>query len=358
MSKTVKNFLNSREHMKNQMLDYLCIALGLMFYTIGWTCFLLPYKIVTGALTGLSAIVFYVTGIPIYQTYLTLNVVMLIAALKILGLRFLLKTIYAIVLLSTMLTLAQSWMTGADGQMIQILGAGNTFMALIIGTMFTGSGLAIVFLSNGSTGGTDIIAACINKYKDISLGNVLICVNFCIIGSCLFFSAFGATMQERLHTVVFGLFTLLTENVMLDYVFNSRRQSVQFLIFSKNYEKIASAIGSTTHHGVTILDGYGWFTNTPTKVLFVLARKRESQYIFRLIKYVDPHAFVSQSAVIGVFGNGFDEIKGNISEKMRKEMALGEENEKAAQKNHTEAPDAKEQKPTIKGEIPAAEEQV
>ena len=252
MSKTVKNF-NSREHMKNQMLDYLCIALGLMFYTIGWTCFLLPYKIVTGALTGLSAIVFYVTGIPIYQTYLTLNVVMLIAALKILGLRFLLKTIYAIVLLSTMLTLAQSWMTGADGQMIQILGAGNTFMALIIGTMFTGSGLAIVFLSNGSTGGTDIIAACINKYKDISLGNVLICVNFCIIGSCLFFSAFGATMQERLHTVVFGLFTLLTENVMLDYVFNSRRQSVQFLIFSKNYEKIASAIGSTTHHGVTIL---------------------------------------------------------------------------------------------------------
>ena len=256
MSKTVKNFLNSREHMKNQMLDYLCIALGLMFYTIGWTCFLLPYKIVTGALTGLSAIVFYVTGIPIYQTYLTLNVVMLIAALKILGLRFLLKTIYAIVLLSTMLTLAQSWMTGADGQMIQILGAGNTFMALIIGTMFTGSGLAIVFLSNGSTGGTDIIAACINKYKDISLGNVLICVNFCIIGSCLFFSAFGATMQERLHTVVFGLFTLLTENVMLDYVFNSRRQSVQFLIFSKNYEKIASAIGTTTHHGVTILDGY------------------------------------------------------------------------------------------------------
>lgn len=356
MSKTVKNFLNSREHMKNQMLDYLCIALGLMFYTIGWTCFLLPYKIVTGALTGLSAIVFYVTGIPIYQTYLTLNVVMLIAALKILGLRFLLKTIYAIVLLSTMLTLAQSWMTGADGQMIQILGAGNTFMALIIGTMFTGSGLAIVFLSNGSTGGTDIIAACINKYKDISLGNVLICVNFCIIGSCLFFSAFGATMQERLHTVVFGLFTLLTENVMLDYVFNSRRQSVQFLIFSKNYEKIASAIGSTTHHGVTILDGYGWFTNTPTKVLFVLARKRESQYIFRLIKYVDPHAFVSQSAVIGVFGNGFDEIKGNISEKMRKEMALGEETEAAGEKDHTESPIVAEKKTDLEEKKTSSEE--
>ena len=163
-------------------------------------------------------------------------------------------------------------------------------------------------------------------------------------------------MQERLHTVVFGLFTLLTENVMLDYVFNSRRQSVQFLIFSKNYEKIASAIGSTTHHGVTILDGYGWFTNTPTKVLFVLARKRESQYIFRLIKYVDPHAFVSQSAVIGVFGNGFDEIKGNISEKMRKEMALGEETEAAGEKDHTESPIVAEKKTDLEEKKTSSEE--
>lgn len=304
----------------NQVKDYLFIALGLMFYTLGWTCFLLPYKIVTGALTGLSAIVYYVTGVPIYETYLSLNAVLLIVALKILGLRFLLKTIYAIALLSAMLTLAQGWMTGDDGQMIQILGSGNTFMALIIGTMFTGSGLAIVFLNNGSTGGTDIVAACVNKYKNISLGNVLIIVNFCIIGSCLFFPAFGATMQERLHTVVFGLSTLVTENFMLDYVFNSRRQSVQFLIFSKKYEQIAHAIGTTTHHGVTILDGHGWFTGEPSKVLVLLARKRESQYIFRLIKFIDPHAFVSQSAVIGVYGYGFDEIKANLSEKKRKEM--------------------------------------
>ena len=334
MSGTVKIFLNSREHMMNQVKDYVFIFVGLLLYTIGWTCFLLPYKIVTGALTGLSAIVYYVTGIPIYETYLPLNGLLLIVALKILGLRFLLKTIYAIGILSVLLTLAQGCMTGDNGQMIQILGPDNTFMALIIGTMFTGTGLAVVFLNNGSTGGTDIVAACVNKYNNISLGNVLICVNFCIIGSCMFFPAFGATMQQRLHTVVFGLFTLVTENFMLDYVFNSRRQSVQFLIFSKKYEKIASAIGTTTHHGVTILDGHGWFTGTPTKVLFVLARRRESQYIFRLIKYIDPHAFVSQSAVIGVYGNGFDEIKGDLSEKALKNMKEKGKQE-AAGKNQT-----------------------
>lgn len=320
MSGTVKSFLNSREHMISQVKDYFFIFVGLLFYTLGWTCFLLPYKIVTGALTGLSAIVYYVSGIPIYETYITLNGVLLIVALKILGLRYLLKTIYAIGVLSVLLTFAQNWMTGDDGQMIQILGPGNTFMALIIGTMFTGTGLALVFLNNGSTGGTDIVASCVNKYKNVSLGNVLICVNFCIIGSCMFFPAFGATPLDRLHTVVFGLFTLVTENFMLDYVFNSRRQSVQFLIFSKEYKKIASAIGHTTHHGVTILNGEGWFTGAPTKVLFVLARKRESQDIFRLIKYIDPHAFVSQSAVIGVYGNGFDEIKTKLSEKKAEEI--------------------------------------
>lgn len=338
MSGTVINFLNSREHLVSQIKDYFFIALGLMFYTLGWTCFLLPYKIVTGALTGLSAIVYYVTGIPIYETYLTLNGIMLIIALKILGLRFLLKTIYAIALLSAMLTLAQGWMTGDDGQMIQILGPGNTFMALIIGTMFTGTGLAVVFLNNGSTGGTDIIAACVNKYKNISLGNVLVIVNFCIIGSCIFFPAFGKDVQERLHTVVFGLFTLVTENFMLDYVFNSRRQSVQFLIFSKKYEQIASAIGTTTHHGVTILDGHGWFTGAPSKVLVLLARKRESQYIFRLIKFIDPHAFVSQSAVIGVYGYGFDEIKTNLSEKKRKEMEEVGKQMEAAKEQAENAP--------------------
>lgn len=320
MSATAKYFMNSRAHFMNQVKDYSLIALGLMFYTVGWVCFLLPYKIVTGALTGLSAIVFYVTGIPIYETYLSLNAVLLIVALKILGLKFLLKTIYAIALLSTMLTLAQHWMTADNGQLIQILGPNNPFMALIIGTMFTGSGLAIVFLNNGSTGGTDIIAACVHKYRNISLGNVLIIVNFCIIGSCIFFPAFGEDMQHRLYTVVFGLCTLVTENFMLDYVFNSRRQSVQFLIFSKKYEIIAQAIGRSTHHGVTILDGHGWYTGAPTKVLFVLTRKRESQNIFRLIKFIDPNAFVSQSAVIGVYGEGFDEIKTNISAKKKKQL--------------------------------------
>ena len=181
-------------------------------------------------------------------------------------------------------------------------------MSLIIGCCFTGTSLAVVFLNNGSTGGTDIVAACVNKYYNFSLGQVLIFVDLLIIGSCLFIPEFGNTI-DRVHKVVFGLCTMVIENFVLDYIMNARRESVQFMIFSKKYQEIANAIGTQMDHGVTILDGHGWYTGQKMKVLCILAKKRESQYMFRLIKMIDPNAFVSQSSVIGVYGEGFDEMK-------------------------------------------------
>ena len=90
---------------------------------------------------------------------------------------------------------------------------------------------------------------------------------------------------------------------------------MQFFIFSKKYQEIANAIGTEMEHGVTILDGHGWYTGQEMKVLCILARKRESVSMFRLIKSIDPNAFVSQSSVIGVYGEGFDEMKVKVKEK-------------------------------------------
>ena len=296
--------------------DYFWITVGLLLYTFGWTVFLLPYHIVTGGVTGLSAIIFYATNIPISYSYFLINLALLIAALKILGWRFMVKTIYAICVLSLLLAAAQWLITQPNGQMYKILGEGQQFMSLVIGCMFTGTSLAIVFLHNGSTGGTDIIAACVNKYRNISLGRVLIFVDFLIIGSCLFIPQFGEPLQ-RVHMTVFGLCTMVVENFMLDYVFNARGESVQFMIFSLKYQEIANAIGTQLEHGVTILDGHGWYTGKERKVLCILAKKNESQYIFRLIKMIDPQAFVSQSSVIGVYGEGFDPIKVSVPKKKK-----------------------------------------
>ena len=297
----------------NEFKDYFFITLGLVLYTISFTVFLMPYQIVAGGVTGLSAIIYYATGFHLENTYIIINIALLAVALKILGFKFLMKTIYAIFTLYFLLMIAQDLIPKQEnGLPFKLMGEGQDFMSMIIGCVMTGIALATVFMNNGSTGGTDIIAASVNKYhSNVSLGSVLIAADFCIIGSCMFFPQFG-TYMERAHKVMFGFCVMAMENYVLDYVMNARRQSVQFMIFSQKWQEIANAIGTQMNHGVTILDGHGWYTGRQMKVLCILAKKNESVNIFRLIKMIDPNAFVSQSAVIGVYGEGFDEMKVKI----------------------------------------------
>ena len=305
--------------------DYVFITLGLILYAFGFTVFLMPYEIVTGGVAGISAIVFYATSFPLEYTYFGINVVLGIVALRILGWKFLSKTIYAFSMLSFLLGLFQSMLpVDESGHFVKILGEGQNFMSLILGCTMTGSALGIVFLNNGSTGGTDIIAASVNKYRDVSLGTVLTFLDLVIIGTCLLIPQFG-DMLQRAHMVVFGLCTMVIENFMVDFIMNRQRQSVQFLIFSSKWQEIANAIGTKLEHGVTILDGHGWYTGQERKVLCILAKKSESTSIFRLIKMIDPQAFVSQSSVIGVFGEGFDQIKVRIKEQKHEDSIRDEQ---------------------------------
>lgn len=289
--------------------DYIGITFGLVMYAFGFTFFLMPYEIVTGGVAGIAAITQYATQIPNQYTYFLVNAALLLVGLKILGWKFLMKTIYAILVLTFLLGLMKEFVPRDEaGEMVKILGEGQDFMSLIIGCMLTGSAMGLIFVNNGSTGGSDIIAASVNKYYNMSLGMVLVFVDFVVIGSCLFIPQFG-TMLERLYMVVFGFCTMIIENFMLDYVYNRQRSSVQFLIFSEKWKEIAQEIATKMEHGVTILDGHGWYTGQKRNVLCILAKKNESPAIFRIIKNIDPRAFVSQSAVIGVYGEGFDQIK-------------------------------------------------
>lgn len=306
----------TRQEFLYEVKDYVNITLGLLLYTFGFTMFLLPYQIVTGGISGIGAIVFYSTGFPVQYTFFIINAVLIVLALKILGWKFLTKTIYATFMLTLLLEIFQDIITMPNGEFYKILGENNDFMSLLIGCMMTGTALAIVFLNNGSTGGTDIVAAVLNKFHNITLGKALIMIDICIIGSCLFIDSFGA-IDLRCRKVVFGLCTMVIECLMLDYVMFWQRQSVQFLIFSKKYQEIAYEITRITDHTLTILDGHGYYTGKPTKVICLLAKKRESLLIFRIVKSIDPNAFVSQSAVIGVYGEGFDAIKVNIKKKSK-----------------------------------------
>ena len=249
-----------------EIKDYTNITLGLLLYTFGFTVFLLPYKIVTGGIAGVGAIIFYASQFPVQYTFFLINAILIVAALKVLGWRFLTKTIYATFALTFFLEVAQDIVIMPDGSFYKLLGEGNDFMSLILGCMLTGTALAIVFLNNGSTGGTDIIAAVVNKYHNITLGKVLILIDVCIISSCLLVDNLGP-IDIRCQKVVFGLCTMVIECLMLDYVMYWQRQSVQFLIFSSKHKEIAEAIVKTTDHSLTILDGHGWYTGKEMKVL-------------------------------------------------------------------------------------------
>ena len=318
-----------KQQVWSEVKDYFFISLGLLIYTISFVLFLMPYQIVAGGATGMSAIIYYATGFHMQYTYIIINGLLLIMALFILGFKFMVKTIYAILLLAILITLMQAIVPKQpNGLPIQLLGPGQDFMSMIIGCVLTGVALSTVFLHNGSTGGSDIIAASVNKYHDISLGRVLIAIDFCIIGSCMFFPAFG-TYLERAHKVMFGLCVMTLENFSLDYIMNARRESVQFLIFSSKYQELAEAIGTETGHGVTILDGHGWYTGKEVKVLCVLAKKFESTTIFRLIKFIHPRAIVSQSSVDGVYGEGFDEMKVKINKKLHQQRLQQQQKDQA-----------------------------
>ena len=282
--------------------DYLAITFGLICYSIGWAAFMLPYQITTGGVTGIAAIIYYATGIEIQVSYFVINAIFLGFALKILGPKFSIKTIFAIFMLTFLLWFFQMILKDENGNLPQLLGPGQAFMACVIGAGLLGFGIGIVFCNNGSTGGTDIIAWIINKYKDVTLGRMMMYCDIVIISSCYF-------IFHDWRRVLFGFCVLFVMSIVIDYVINSTRQSVQFLIFSRKYEEIAEGIATKIDRGVTLLDGKGWYSKQEIKVVVVLAKKRESLDIFRLVKDIAPNAFISQSRVVGVYGEGFDKLK-------------------------------------------------
>ena len=287
--------ISSKQVMFRELKDYLMIALGMIMYGIGWTVFLLPNDITTGGVPGIASIVYFATGLPVQYVYFGINAFLLLLSLKILGWKFSMKTIYAVFVLTFFLSVIQKLTEGV------VLLQDQPFMACILGASFCGSGIGIAFSANGSTGGTDIVAAIINKYRDITLGRVIMICDMIIITSSYF-------VLKDWEKVVYGFVTLYVCSFVLDQIVNSARQSVQFFIISKKYQEIGKRINDL-HRGVTVIDATGLYTGQEQKIMFVLAKKRQSTTIFRIINDIDPNAFVSQSAVIGVYGEGFDAIK-------------------------------------------------
>ena len=288
--------METKDYLKSFYLkDYSMIFAGLILYALGLTGFLLPNKIVTGGLAGITVLIKSTTEIPLWVSYLTINSALLIIAWKIVGKSFVIKTVVSVGVLTFLLRYGEVYITRP------IIHA-DPLLSSIIGAMFCGAGLGLVYSVNGSTGGTDIIGAVVTKYRHVSMGRVLLLVDVLIVGSSFFYF-------QSVEKIAIGLIVMAVMYYAVDLMISGMRQSVQFFIFTSKYEEVASHINSEIKRGCTIIDGMGWYSKKSQKIIVVLARKTESTSIFRLVKSIDQNAFVTQANVVGVYGKGFDSLK-------------------------------------------------
>lgn len=278
--------------------DFFFIFFGIFLYAFGFTAFVLPEKVVMGGISGAAALIYYAFGFPPAVSIWVLNFTLLAVAFQKLSKQFVIRTVIGVTMLSLLIGALQPVFAAYP-----IITAGeDKFMHVLIGGMLGGAGLGFVFSHNGSTGGTDIIVALLNKYTRMSFGRAMQMCDFCIIGSSYF-------LFHSIETIVYGVAFTLVAAYMCDYVINGTRQTVQFFIISKKYDELADRITKHMDRGVTVINGVGWYSKHDVMILMVLARKYESQELFNYIKRIDPDALVSQSFCQGVFGEGFDKIK-------------------------------------------------
>ena len=294
--------------------EYLLITLGVLLYVTGWIIFLIPNNMVGGGVTGLGSIVQYATGgaIKIGYTYFVVNAGLLIAALFTLGRSFGAKSVYAILLTSVALNVGQDIF---PQEIIRLLALDNgKLMCTISGGIMVGVGIGMSISQGGSTGGTDIIALIVNKYRNVSPGRMILIMDAVIILSSLFvpsFMADGTRMPwpDKITTVVYGFILITIVSTVLDLYLSGSRQSVQIFILSPKHEEIADAITNNLHRGVTVLNGKGWYTKQDTEVVMVITRKADLNVFLKYINAIDPNAFISVSSVTGVYGKGFETFK-------------------------------------------------
>ena len=289
------------KHFLPLVKDYVYIVIGLIIYAVGFTCFMLPYEITSGGVSGISGLIYYSTGFNAAFSYLIINVFLMLIAWKTMGWQYCLRTLFATLVITFLIDYGQTLITDESGEMMKIIGE-QKFMACVLGGCLEGLGLGLTFLAGGSTGGTDIIASAINKHHSISLGRLLLIMDIVIV-SC------NWVVIHDIETLVVSYSTMFVSMNMVDYVINGARQSVQFMIISDRYEAIATRISNELERGCTVMEANGWYSKQRKPVLLVMAKKYERRDIYRIIHHEDPDAFVTMSNVEGVFGEGFDKIK-------------------------------------------------
>lgn len=278
----------------NQIKSYAWIIAGLLLAAFAWTAFLIPAEITGGGVTGLSVVIYFLTDLPVGISILLINAVLVLLGMKILGVKFALASIFGILMTSALMLILPRVITSPIIE--------DRFMSALIGGALSGAGIGIAISNGGNSGGTEIIALIITKYKNISTGRVLLYLDVIIVAS-------SWLINHELETIVYGYVVMAVGTYTIDLVLEGSKQSFQITIISDLSVEIASHIGNEIGRGITIFKGAGWFTKQDKDVLICVCGRSDKQKILRAIDLADPNAFITVAKVSAVFGENFDRIK-------------------------------------------------
>ncbi len=285
----------TRKQVLTESKNYFFILLGLFIFAFAWSAFLIPHQLTGGGVSGIASILYFANNkIPIGATVLVLNLILVLISLKVLGKEFAIRTIIC----SVMLSLAFSIMRPLFPKPL----VDDTFLCALIGAMLSGLGVGMALNNGGNTGGTDIIALMIGKYRNISYGRITLYANVLIISSSYF-------IVGSIEKLVYSFVVMIAYVFASDLILDGFRQTYQIMVFSEMNTEIAEQINKELHRGATFIRGYGSYTKKESDILLVIAHREDKRNIIRIIKDVDKSAFISIAKASSVYGKNFDEIK-------------------------------------------------
>ena len=272
--------------------NILLILLGAAIFAFGLVHFNMQNNLAEGGFTGITLLLYFLFHIDPSYSNLVLNIPLFLLGWKLLGKKSFLYTVIGTVAVSVFLFIFQRFQ-------ITIPLEGDLFLAALFAGIFAGIGLGIIFRFGGTTGGVDIIARLVFKYKGISMGRTMFAFDATVILVSLLTYL---DHKEAMYTLVAVFVGARVIDFMQEGAYAARGAMI---ISEKHYDQLADAIKKEMGRGVTMLKGYGSFTKENREVLYCVVGRNEIVNLKRIIHSIDPHAFVSVIVVHDVMGEGF-----------------------------------------------------
>ena len=298
--------------------DFLVLTAACFIFAFAWEGVMIPNGMSAGGMMGLCTVIQYATGglIPAQYSYFAINALLIIIAVIAMGIGVGFKTIYCIVMSSLAMEIGAS-IPAIHSVAGQFFFVKETLLIPVIAGLLEALGLGLVLRYGASTVGSDIIALMINTYWPVSLSKVFLISDLFIVAALLFLP------DKSFTDMVYGLVEIITFSAIIDYVVGGDRSSYQLLVFSDRYSEIADHIITNMNRGVTVLSAQGWYTKKDKNVLLILISRKQLPSLTKVIKEVDPKAFMSVSSTNNVYGEGFEEIKTGLKRKNKQEPNAG-----------------------------------